>query len=152
MKTKLFILALISTVSFSTFATTFTKTESGSVSWDLNIKSKQGSIIAYSDSSGYRQQGEVSNYDQRIISNLPLYFGRSINKAVSFELSDERSQESVQELIASEMLVDLKGLNIRVLSKNIVLRNANCIEHGFIKKELSCGAKFKAEILIELIK
>jgi hypothetical protein len=151
MKTKLFFLALMATLSFSVSAGTFLKLESGSASWTVNVKDKKGTVQVYTNSQGYDGSGLESSEQQKVIF-LPMSFGRSVDLPMKFELSDERSQETVEAFIVSLMKTELTGQPIKVLDSEVEFQNITCLETGIFKKQLQCSSPYKAKLSVEFSK
>lgn len=151
MKTKLFFLGLMATLTFSVSAGTFQKTESGNASWTVNVKDKKGTVQVYTNSQGYDGSGLESNEQQRMIF-LPMSFGRSVDLPMKFELSDERSQETVEAFIVTLMKTELTGLPIKVLGSEVEFHNVTCLETGVFKKQLQCSSPYKAKLAVEFSK
>jgi len=151
MKTKLFVLALMATLSLSVSAGTFLKTEAGQVSWTVNLKDKKGSIQIYTHTQGYDSTRLDPHEQQRVIF-LPMSFGRSIDLPMNFELSDERSQETVEAYIVTLMKTELAGLPTKVLDSDVELQSITCLESGVFKKKLKCSTLYKAKLTVEFTK
>lgn len=151
MKTKLFFLGLIATLSLSASAGTFLRTESGQASWIVNVKDKNGSIKVFTNSQGYNASGLDGSEMQRV-TWLPISFSRSAELPSKFELSDERSQETVEALIVKLMNAELAGQPVKVLDSKVVLHNVTCQEQGFFKKQLLCSSSYSGNLSVEFSK
>lgn len=151
MKTKLLVLSLMATLSFAATAGTFLKKESGQASWTVNVKDKKGTVIVNTNSQGYDASGLNSDEQQRVFF-LPMNFGRLIETSLKYELSDERSQETVDAFIVNLMKTELSGLPVKVLNSEVEFQNVNCLETGMFKKQLQCSSTYKAKLSVEFSK
>lgn len=151
MKTKLLVLSLLTTLSFAATAGTFFKNESGEASWTVNVKDKKGTVSIYTNSQGYNGSDLTQDELQRVIF-LPMNFSRSVETTLKYELSDERSQETVDAFIVNLMKAELSTLPVNVLNSEVEFRNVNCVETGMFKKQLQCSSTYKAKLRVEFSK
>lgn len=142
---------LLLTLSLSTFAGTFVQEDEGSAQWTLQIKSREGQLTVNRSGKGIHSK-DLTYKEQRSISDLVWLssLGTIINSTQKFELTDERSQETVIEQIKLRIAQELPLDRFNVLSSEVVLSNLNCEEKGFLKKRLECSAQFKAETEVSL--
>lgn len=150
MKTLFVIVALA--ISASSFAS-ITKTDSGYVSWTVNINKKKEGVLAYSRMTvQVGGSATASQEEQRMALRLGWNSGVGGRQeyAMKFEHADERSQESVEEKIKGIVSKDIADVAVTGEEAEVKLTNVSCKESGFLKKKLNCSAEFEHVQILNL--
>lgn len=143
---------MIALLSSSAFAGSIIKSDSGSASWSMNIKNKVGVVKLTRNSTGYKGI-DLSTEEKIRVSNILGWFsdlGILKEEAVTFENADERSQETVSNLIKNTLISELSKIDSEIKEADIKFDNLNCQEKGFFKKQLICSADYESRMNIEL--
>jgi hypothetical protein len=130
------------------------KTDSGFVSWTVNVKDEVG-MLTYSRMSVRVDSSRVSSEQEReqafkLSFNSGLGVRHSI--ALKFDRADELSSESIIPMIAIQEKGEVSKYRFKVIEKEGTLNNVSCSESGFIKKKLKCTAEYQLVQVLELNK
>lgn len=146
---KLLVLSVF--LSSTAFAGSFLKIDKGTASWNLDVSKKTGTISLTRYSAGTEGKNLTSDEQTKLFHALGWSSGLGTisNLAVSFENTDERSQETVIELIKEKMIGEMNKLKTEVKVADINIKNLVCEESGFIKKKLSCHGEYVSKLDVE---
>lgn len=157
MKTKLALIGLTLLFSLSSFAGSLVKTDSGYVSWTVNVNKKKDGTMTYVRLGVSIDASETSSPEEMSVA-MSLTFNSPVGGRKDFpmkyEVTDERSQESVVAKIKETIASSLAGSRVEAEEAELELKNLECSETGFLKKKLNCKASFThvQKISVKLLK
>lgn len=150
---KNIIMALTLLITFSSaYAESFVKEDCGRVSWSIEInKSSNGTIKIYRNSQSIKGIHQVTNDMHDVIYGLSLLtsLGHIATESTTFENTDERSSDTVSDVIKNKLISELSKLKVAVHNSELNLDNINCHEKGYLKKTLKCSALYKSTLLVD---
>lgn len=146
------LLALALSFSFASYAGTFVKEDTGNVSWIVNVNKNQDGTVTISRNGQTLRMSSLSNEDQiRIINKMAgPSLGQIAEEKVVFETTDERTQQTVSDLIIKKLTEELSVLPVEVKSSELEFQYLNCQATGFYKKQLVCSARYKNQLTVDL--
>ena len=146
---KILLIAL-TLMSSTVFAGSYVKLDEGNVSWSVSVKDKKGSMKLKKTLRGFKN----INLTENEMDAIRDYQGRAkaslSQRSISFQNSDERSQESISNVIKMKMIDELAGLDVNVGNSEISFSNLNCEEKGSFNRKLTCTAQFESKIEVDI--
>ena len=130
------------------------KTDSGFVSWTVNVKDETGMLTYTRMRVGLDGSGTSSEEERAQVFNLSFHsgLGGKHSIALKFDRADESSSDSIIPMIAIQEAGEVSKYRLKVIEKEGRLDNVSCTESGFIKKKLKCTAEYKLVQVLELKK
>lgn len=154
MKSTILISILALCFSISSFAGIITKIDDGIVSWTVNVNKKQDGVLTYSR-MGTSVQGkdQLTAEENRLTTQIVFTSGIGGYSEIpmTFNSTDERSQESVEAKIKEILSAEMKKYPaFSGAEAELKIYMNGCSESGFLKKKLTCRAKFKHSQVFEI--
>lgn len=149
-------IALSSFVTFSSFAGSFAKIDTGMVSWNAEGREKVGTLNV----SRVESKLELNNVTafellRLTLSNVwSLPVGKIITSEIKLATMDERSSEIVGGVIKEKSIAEMKSIvpGTEIVDTQVELENVVCVEKGFFKKTLSCQANYTNSMQVQFVK